>query len=337
MRDIVSSAPARASASAFLHRAARPKLAEAVFWLVPVAAFFIFPDRHAMFAEIAILALFALSMDLLIGYAGIVSLGQAAFFGLGAYVAGLLGKHGWTEPLSGLLISGGVVALGGFLVSFLILRGSDLSRLMVTIGVAMMLAEAANKAAFLTGGADGLSGVVIDPIFGLYEFDLWGTTAYVYAGVVLFVLFLLARAVVGSPFGLAVKGVKGNRLRMSAIGAPVNKDLIAVFTLSAFYAGIAGALLAQTTQFVSLDVLAFQRSAEVLLVVIIGGTGYLYGGLIGAVAFKLMHDWLADITAQYWQFWLGLALVVLVLVSRDGLKGLWQAGAKRLAKKEART
>jgi branched-chain amino acid transport system permease protein len=193
---------------------------------------------------------------------------------------------------------------------------------MVTLGVALVLRELANRYSGLTGGADGLQGVTMAPVLGMFRFDLFGHTAYVYSLIVLFVLFLLARRIVNSPFGLSLLAVKGNPLRASAIGIPVNWRLVAIYTIAAGYAGIAGGLLAQTTAFASLEVFSFDRSADVLLVLIIGGIGYLYGGLIGAIIFRLMQDWLANITPQYWQFWIGLVLVIIVLVGRDRM-GAW--------------
>jgi branched-chain amino acid transport system permease protein len=188
---------------------------------------------------------------------------------------------------------------------------------MVTLGVALVLRELANRYSDITGGADGLQGITMAPVLGLFRFDLFGHTAYIYSLVVLFVLFLLARRIVNSPFGLSLLAVKGNPLRASAIGIPVNWRLVAIYTVAAGYAGIAGGLLAQTTAFASLEVFSFDRSADVLLVLIVGGIGYLYGGLIGAVIFRLMQDWLANITPQYWQFWIGLVLVIIVLIGRD--------------------
>jgi branched-chain amino acid transport system permease protein len=324
-RPVVDADPA-----ADLRDAARWRWAEVAFWTLPALAFFAFPYRLPLLTEIVILGLFALSLDLILGYAGIVSLGHAAFFGLGAYAAGLLARAGWGEPISGLLLAGLTAAALGFVTSFLVLRGRDLTRLMVTLGVAMMLFEAANKADWLTGGADGLHGVAIDPVLGLFEFDLFGRTAYVYSALVLFALFYVARRLTASPFGLSLRGIRGNRRRMEAVGTPVNRRLVAVYTIGAAYAGVAGGLLAQTTQFVSLDVLEFQRSAEVLLVLLIGGSGGLYGGLLGAVVFRVMHEWLAGITVQYWQFWVGLALVLLVFFARGGLMGLLAALGRRL-------
>lgn len=298
---------------------ARWRWPEALFWLAALAALFLLPDQHLILNEIAILALFALSLDLILGYAGIVSLGHAAFFGLGAYVAGLLTIHATGEPLLGLLAAAAAGAVLGFATGFLVLRGSDLTRLMVTLGISLLLFEIANQAADLTGGADGLNGMVVGPVLGWFEFDLYGTTAYAYSLAVLFALFLFARRLVHSPFGLSLKAIRDNRLRAAAVGVPVARRLIAVYALSAAYAAVAGALLAQTTQFVSLDVFDFHRSADVLLVLVIGGAGYLYGGPVGAVLFRFLQDWISGLTPQYWSFWLGAFLVLLVLVGRDRL------------------
>ena len=295
---------------------------ELVFWVLAVAAFFLFPLRLPMLTQMVTLGLFALSLDLILGYAGIVSLGHAAFFGVGAYAAGILAAHGWSEPVLGVVIAAAITAVLGFATSFLVLRGRDLTRLMVTLGIAMLLLELANQQRWLTGGADGLQGMQVSDVLGLFPFDLYGKTAYIYTLVVAFILFLVARRVVNSPFGLSLRAAKSNRLRMGALGAPVDRRLVVIYTLGAAYAGIAGALLAQTTQFVSLDVLSFDRSAEVLLVLIIGGPGFLYGGFVGAIVYEVMYEWLAGITAQYWTFWLGLALVVLVMFARNGILGI---------------
>jgi len=306
---------------------------EIAFWLIAAASIWVLPGWHLILTEVAILGLFALSLDLILGYAGIVSLGHAAFFGFGAYTAGLLAKHGIvTEPVLGLIVSGLAASVLGFVTSFLVLRGSDLTRLMVTLGVALVLREIANRYSDITGGADGLQGVPKEPILGTFRFDLYGHNGYVYCLIVLFLLFLLARRIVNSPFGLSLRAVKGNPLRSSAVGINVNRRLIAIYTVAAGFAGIAGALLTQTTAFASLEVFSFDRSADLLLVLIIGGTGYLYGGVIGALIFKLMQDWLANLTPQYWQFWIGLVLVVIVLVGRDRIFG-WTAPVRALAER----
>jgi branched-chain amino acid transport system permease protein len=312
----------------YLKRRARWSPLEVVFWVFAFATIWLFPGKHLILTETAILALFALSLDLILGYAGIISLGHAAFFGFAGYFAGLVAKYGFIdEPVIALILSGVAAAALGFLTSFLVLRGSDLTRLMVTLGVSLMLGELANRYSDITGGADGLQGVTIAPILGRFRFDMFGHTGYTYALIVLFVCFVIARRIVYSPFGLSLRAVKGNSLRASAIGIPIKWRLVAIYTASAFFAGIAGALLTQTTAFCSLDVLSLDRSADLLLVLIIGGTGYLYGGLIGAVIYKFLQDWVATLTPQYWQFWIGLVLVVIVLIGRVRFEG-WIAGVR---------
>jgi len=306
---------------------------EIAFWLIPIAAFFLFPGYRSLGSQIFIAALFALSLDLILGYARIISLGQAAFFGIGAYTAGLLAKYGWGEPLTGLLVAAAVAALVGLATSFLVVRGEDLTRLMVTMGIGLMLFEAANQAAFITGGVDGLSGVEMRKIFGVYGFGMDGKTAYVYSLVVLFVVFVFVRTVVRSPFGLSLRGIREGERRMPAIGASVPRKLIAVYTVGAGIAGIAGALLAQTTQFVGIDSLGFARSADLMIMLVLGGTGYLYGALIGAAVFMVLQDYLANLDPVYWQFWLGLLLVLIVLFARGGLMGILHALQHRLSKR----
>ncbi len=318
------------TATEWLAARARWHPLEIIFWLAAFAAIYLFPGRHLILTEIVWLGVFALSLDLILGYAGIISLGHAAFFGVGAYTAALLAKYEIiNEPVLALLVAGFAAMAVGFVTSFLVLRGSDLTRLMVTLGVALLLRELANKYGWLTGGADGLQGVTIKPVLGMFRFDMFGHTGYTYCLIVLFILFLLARRLVNSPFGLSLLSVKDNPLRASAIGISVDARMVAIYTVAAAYAGIAGALLAQTTSFASLEVFSFDRSADLLLVLIIGGAGYLYGGLIGAIIFKFMQDYLSVLTPQYWPFWIGLVLVVIVLVGRDRITS-WTAPIRRI-------
>ena len=217
------------------------------------------------------------------------------------------------------LVAAGLVAMAlGFLTSFLVIRGVDLTRLMVTLGIALLLEALAERFSNITGGTDGLQGIEMQPILGLFAFDMFGKTGFFYSLIVLFLLFLLARRIVNSPFGLSLRAIKNNPLRASAIGVPVNRRLIAIYTVAAFYAGIAGALFTQTTALASLDVFAFERSADLMLVLVIGGTGYLYGGLIGAVVFKMLQEVFSDASRRNTgMFWIGLVLVVIVLVGRE--------------------
>lgn len=316
-------------------RADRWSRYEIAFWLLPVIAYFAWPTYRTFGSQVFVAGLFALSLDLVLGYARIVSLGHAAFFGLGAYTAGLLAHHGYGEPLSGLAAGAAVAALAGALASLLIVRGQDLTRLIVTLGVGLMLYEVANRAASITGGVDGLSDVAIRPVFGVFGFGFDGSTAYVYSLVVLFAMFLLVRRLVRSPFGLSLKGVREGEKRMPAIGVSVPRKLVIVYTIGAGIAGVAGALLAQTTQFVGIDVLGFQRSADVLIMLVVGGAGYLYGGILGAAIFMILQDRLSNLSAAYWQFWLGLMLVALVLFARGGVLALAIELRRRLRARHA--
>jgi branched-chain amino acid transport system permease protein len=274
-------------------------VSEIVFWLAALACGFLFSSRYLIMTDIVRLALFALSLDLILGYAGIVSLGHAAFFGVGAYGAGLIAVHGLIgEPVIALIAAGLAAAVLGFLTSFLVIRGVDLTRLMVTLGIALLLEALAERFSDITGGTDGLQGIDIQPLLGLFAFDMFGRTGFFYSLAVLSLLFLLARRIMHSPFGLSLRAIRNNPLRAAAIGIPVNRRLIAVYTLAAF---------------------SFERSADLLLVLILGGTGYLYGGLIGAVLFRLLQEVFSSITPQYWQFWIGLVLVVIVLTGRERL------------------
>lgn len=302
---------------------------EPVLWLAAFIAPVLMPSHASLINEIAIVALFAVSLDLVLGYTGIVSLGHAAFFGIGGYAAALFAKLVMPDPLVGLAVGMATATLLGAICSLTIQRGSDLTRLMVTLGVALILLELANKLDWLTGGADGLQGVVMGPLLGRFEFDLAGRTAAYYSLAVLLLLFLLMRRFVHSPLGATLKAIRDNRLRAMAIGIPVASRLAIVYTVAAGVAGAAGALMTQTTGFASLDLFEFHRSADVLLILVIGGVGWLYGGVAGAIVFKLMQDAISSITPQYWTFWIGLFLVVLVLVGRERLVRPWTWGPQR--------
>jgi len=301
---------------------------EIVFWLCTLLPFVVTPNYLSLASQIAITALFALSLDLILGYAGIVSLGHAAFFGVGAYVAGLLAKHYWSEPLSGLVVAALVAGLVGYATSHIVVRFRHLALIMLTMGLGLLLHEAANSASALTGGADGLQGFRVPSVLG-FKFDMFGRAAYAYSLVVLFLCFLVARRIIHSPFGLALRGIRENATRMPAIGAPSRAHLRKAYTIAAVMAGIAGALLTHTTSTVSLEVLSFGRSADVLVILILGGAGRLYGGIIGAIIYMVARDQFSGANPQYWYFWIGLLLVVVVMFLPNGILG----GARALYKK----
>ena len=300
----------------------RYRAAEALPWAAAILVFVLFPDYLPLGAQVLANILFALATDLVLGYAGIVTLGQAAFFGTGAYTAGILAANGWGEPITGLLAAAAAAALLGFLSGLIVLRTTGLTLLMQTLVVATLLHEAANKASFVTGGDDGLQGMDVWPIFGVFPFDMFGQAAYLYCLAVLFLCWLAARHIVHSPFGRSLTGIRENERRMRAIGAPVMRRRLIVYTIAAGIAGIAGALIAQTTQFVGLGVLSLDRSGTILIMLIIGGVGRLYGAFLGVPLYMIAQDRFSQIQPVYWYFWIGLLMVAVVVFARGGILGL---------------
>ena len=307
---------------------ARFKPLEYVFWACTLLPFLVTPAYLSLASQIAITALFAVSLDLILGYAGIVSLGHAAFFGVGAYTAGLIAKHFWTEPLSGLVVAALAAGLAGYILSHIVVRFRHLALIMLTLGFGLLLFEAANSASDLTGGADGLQGFRVPGVLG-FKFDMFGRTAYGYALLVLFFSFLVCRRIIHSPFGLALRGIRENAVRMPAIGAPNLAHLRKAYTMAAVMAGIAGAVLTHTTSTVSLETLSFGRSADVLVILILGGAGRLYGGIIGAIIYMVARDQFSGVNPQYWYFWIGLLLVAVVMFLPNGILGGLSALHKR--------
>lgn len=312
----------------FLRAQIRWRRSEIAFWLATLLPFVVTPDYLILASQIAITGLFALSLDLILGFSGIISLGHAAYFGVGAYTAGQLSVWGWGEPLTGLAVAGLAAGLFGYLTSFIVARFRHLALIMITLGIGLLLQEAANSASAITGGFDGLQGIHTWPVLGRFDFDLYGRTAYSYALVILFLLFLGARRIIHSPFGLALRGIRENGQRMPAIGAATRAHIRTIYTIAAVMAGIAGALLAQTTETVSLEALGFQRSADVLVMLILGGTGRLYGGIVGAIVYMVARDQFSGLNPQYWYFWIGLLLIAVVMFMPDGILGglalLWR-------------
>jgi len=306
----------------YLQAQLRWRWGEIAFWLATLLPFVLAPSYLVLASQIAITALFALSLDLILGFSGIVSLGHAAYFGVGAYTAGLISaKLGWGEPLTGLVAAAIAAGIFGYLTSFIIARFRHLALIMITLGIGLVLQEAFNSAGFITGGFDGLQGVHTWPIFGRFRFDLYGYTAYTYSLAGLFVIFLIARRIIHSPFGLALRGIRENSTRMPAIGAPTRTHIRTIYTIAAIIAGVAGAILAETTETVSLEALGFQRSADVLVILILGGTGRLYGGLVGAVVYMVARDQFSGLNPQYWYFWIGLLLIAVVMLLPNGILG----------------
>jgi branched-chain amino acid transport system permease protein len=326
-------AEAKASVVDSFARRHRLRAMEFLPWVLGIGAYFVFPDYLALGAQILAMTLFGLSADLVLGYAGIVTLGHAAFYGMGAYTAGYLAAHGIGAPIVGLAAAAVLAGAIGALSGFVILRTQGLSILMLTLVVCVMLQEAANKMTSVTGGADGLQGMNVDPILGTFRFDMFGHTAYWYCLGVLFVGWAIARMLVHSPFGRSLMGVRENVVRMHAIGSPVFLRLLTVYTISAAMAGVAGALIAETTGLVALNVLSIDLSGTILVMIILGGVGRLYGAFVGVPLYMIAQDRFSQIDPVYWYFWIGLLLVLVVVFARGGVLGMADALTRRLARR----
>lgn len=292
----------------------------AVIAAAGLAGYFLLPDQLGLLTRIAIMALFALSLDLVVGYAGLATLGHAALFGTGAYAAGIAALHWTADPLLGLLIGAAAGVLVAGLSALFLLRYHGFTFLMLTVALAQILQNLASKARDWTGGDDGLSGYLMQPLLGAFEFDFEGRTAFLYALAVLVALYFVARRVVDSPFGLSVLGIHQSRARMAALGTPIRMRLWTVYALSGAIAGVAGALSAQTNGIVGLDSLGFGLSAEVLVMLILGGAGRLHGALVGATVFMVLHHTASSIDPYHWMFVIGGALMLVVLVPRERMR-----------------
>lgn len=324
--------PATQSAAGQLARRHRFQWWELLPWIAAIAAFFAFPTYLAFGTQLLITILFALSLDLVLGYAGIVTLGHAAFFGAGAYTVGMLASQlGWNEPLSGLLAAAVVAGLIGLVSGLVLLRTHGLTLLMLTLCTMALLEQAANMGAHWTGGFDGIPGLEFGKILGLFSFDvLYFRSQYLYVLAVLLLCFVVVRMLVYSSFGQSLTGVRENLLRMHAVGAPVRARLVTVYTISAALAGIAGGLFTQATGYVNLSALGLERAAGVMIILILGGYGRLYGAFVGAVAYMVLEHMLAKAYPTAWQLGIGVTLILVALYARNGIIGIGEALLRRL-------
>jgi branched-chain amino acid transport system permease protein len=294
--------------------------------IVPVLA----PAYLDLGTRIVIVALCAMSLDLVVGYCGLVTLGHAAFFGVGAYAAGIFALRASAEPLAGLLVGGAAAALLGVLSGAVLLRSRRLTLIMLSLATVLVMQETANKLGWLTGGADGLQGISMAPVAGLFAFDLFGRVSYVYAAVVLALGFLVFRSLVDSSFGRSLVGIRENEARMRAIGTPVDARLRLAFVIAAAMAGVAGALQAQVAEFVALNALSVEFSSEILIMLILGGAGRRYGAFLGAPVYVVMQDYLAREDPANWYLWIGLLLLAIVFFAPGGLAAWIGALAQRV-------
>tara|TARA_R110002110_G_scaffold31590_3_gene111059 strand:- start:29964 stop:30923 length:960 start_codon:yes stop_codon:yes gene_type:complete len=279
----------------------------------------LYPSQQAFLAQIAITAILVLSLDLVVGFAGLATLGHVAMFGAGAYAAGLYALHIWAEPLSGLLIGAAAGAVVAGLTAVMLMRTHGLTFLMMTVAITQILYEVVSKARAVTGGDDGLYGIVMRPVLGVWEFDFLGRLAFWYSLVVLWIVFMVLRRLMQTPFGQTVLAIRDDAGRVTSLGGNVYRHRVVLYTISGSIAGLAGALSAQTVQVVGLSSLSVTYSAEVLVMLVLGGTGRLWGALVGTVMFMLIHHYTASIDPIRWMLFVGIILVAVVLFLPGGL------------------
>ena len=308
----------------------------AVPWLLALAFYFMAAGYHSLGTNILVYILLTLSLDLALGYAGIITLGHAAFFGFGAYTAALFALHVYSEPVTGVVVATVVTGIFAALTGMLILHTQGVTLLMLTLAISILLAEWANRAHGITGGEDGLR-VTMGYVLGLFRFDLWGRVAYLYALAVLFVWFLAAWSIVHSPFGRSLDGIRQSPARMRAIGTPVWWRLVAIYAISGAMAGTAGALSAQTTRFVGLNTLHVLISGIAVVMLVLGGTKRLYGAFIGATIYVLVQDIAAKVNPFYWMFVIGGLLMATVTLLEGGLMEVLDIARRRCRQLFARS
>ena len=308
----------------------RIRLVEWLPWVAALVCYFTAPTYLPLGSYVLIMILFALSLDLILGYGGVITLGHAAYFGFGAYLAAITALRITAEPLVGLLVAGLGAGLLGWLTGLVILRTRGLTLLMLTLAITSICFEFANKATSWTGGADGMGGFTMKPVLGLFKFDLFNKTAYLYCLALLFIGWWVVRRIVYSPFGASLTGIRENVTRMNAIGSPVYRRLVTAYTISTAMAGVAGALLTQTTQFVGLKVLSFDLSGDLLVMLILGGVGRIYGAFVGPIVYLLAQDSMAKQFPEYWYFGIGLMLVLVVMFASGGILGILDGLVRRV-------
>ena len=293
----------------------------AVAIMLALAAFgyVLFPDDLAFLTRLISIALLVLSLDLVTGYCGVATLGHSAIFGVSAYLVGNICLAGHSDPLL-LLVAGALAgALMGLASGALITRFKGLPQLVLSIAVGQLIAALANKLSKLTGGSDGLSGISPGRVFGIYAFDMYGRTGYVFSVAVLIVVFVVLLRVVRSPFGLLCRAIKDDSLRARMIGARVYPRLVFMYGVSGVVAGIGGALAAINTGVVGLDSVSFERSAEALVMLVLGGAGSLWGALIGSIVFQVFEHYVSAANPFHWMTMVGALLIAVVLFAPKGL------------------
>ncbi|MBR1219573.1 branched-chain amino acid ABC transporter permease [Bradyrhizobium sp. U87765 SZCCT0131] len=273
----------------------------------------------ALLTRTMILALAAMSLDLLIGCGAMISFGHAAFLGIGAYAVGILSSHGIDDAFVQLAAAFAVAGLFALVTGAISLRTRGVYFIMITLAFGQMLYFLATSLAAY-GGDDGMSLPSRSRIFGmpLLKNDL---TLYYVAFGVLLALYLICRAIVASRFGRVLRGIKENPVRMEAIGFAPYRYQLTAYVIAGLIATLAGCLLANQSEFVSPAYATWQRSGDLIFMAVLGGLGSLHGAILGAVVFTLLEEFLSGLT-EYWGLIFGPLLVLVVLFARGGLVGL---------------
>lgn len=297
-----------------------PELAGAcVVAALGAVAFWLFPDDLAFLTRLVSIAFLVLSLDLVTGYCGVATLGHAALFGVAAYAAGNACIAGVTDPIALLVVGMIAGALTGLLSGALITRFRGLPQLVISIAIGQLVGALANKLSFLTGGSDGLAGITPGRVFGVFAFDMYSRTAFVFSIATLGIVFALLIRFARSPFGLLCRGIRDDDLRAQMIGAAVYPRLVMMYGVSGAVAGIGGALTAITTGVVGLDSVGFERSAEALVMLVLGGAGNLWGALTGAIIFQVFEHIVSATNPFHWMTLVGLLLIVIVVFVPKGV------------------
>ena len=297
--------------------------AATVIAAVGAAGYYAFPDNLALLVRLITTAFLVLSLDLVTGYCGVATLGHALLFGTGAYVAGLANVNGITDPFAMLAAGAFAGSIAGTLSGAVIVRVSGLAQLVLSIAIIQLAQSFASKAASITGGSDGLSGIDPAPIAGLFPFDLYSKAAYLLSLVVLILTFLVLKRMVRSPFGLLCRAIKEDPLRVAALGGSPYPALVKMYAVSGLVAGLGGALSAMTAGVVALDSLSFERSANSLVMLALGGTGTLSGALLGTTVFEIFEHLVSAANPFHWMVLVALLLIGVVLFLPKGLQSLF--------------
>jgi branched-chain amino acid transport system permease protein len=303
-----------------------------VLVLLLVAPVLLDTYRTFLLTEILIFGLFAASLDILLGYGGLASLGHAGYFGVGGYAAGLLAQHVTSNAFAQLGVALAAAAGVALVTGLFAVRSRGVYFLMLTLAFGQLLWVLALNWTSLTGGSNGLYGLPVPTLAGGSTWLALGDHVYWYTLGVFLVGYVALKVVVASPFGRGLAGLRGNEERMSSLGYNVPLYKLAVFTFAGAIAGYAGALACQQAKYFSPDAMSFEVSAVAVVVIVIGGQRTLVGAVLGAAFYYIVRDQLSDVLSSHWQLALGIVFVLVVYLLPGGIVG----GGRRLVRRFAR-